>query len=230
MYSLLLPKIPHIFFKMADEDSQICLFATLPEEIVEKILCFLWSNYEQNIARLVCKTWNRLLVRIRQQRHQTLRNAVKNGKLHYKKYDNCSRVGPSPRSSHASCVLAGNLCVFGGCSPSNTAYNDFYIFNVTERKWTKPKTSGLTPVPRECATLVGYRGNAVLFGGCCQPPRSSIHLHGKFFNDVHVLNFHDKSWTTPDCGSVKPCQRAGHSASVIASTMVVFGGAQGERR
>lgn len=217
---------------MADANSGICLFAKLPEEIVERILCYLWSNHDQYVARLVCTLWNRLLLRIRQQKHQIFLNAIKTRKLYWRKYKNSSRVFPSPRFSHSSCVLEGNLCIFGGCSSSNTVYNDFYVFNLMERKWVKPTTSGFTPVPRECATLVGYRKNIVLFGGCCQPPRSAIHLDGKFFNDVQVFNFQEKSWSSlpSDSNSSKPCERAGHSASVVADTMVIFGGAQREKR
>ena len=213
---------------------ELCLFTRLPEEIVEKILCFLWLRADQNIGRLVCTLWNRLLLRIRSKRHRTFLQSVKHGKVYWRKYVNTSRVSPAPRFSHASCFLKGKLCIFGGCSSSNTVYNDLYVFCLAEQKWSKVTTSGFTPAPRECATLVSYRSKdsctVVLFGGCCQPPRSLMPLNGKFFNDVQILNFVDKNWTAIHGDESYPCPRAGHSASVIGNTMVIFGGAQSEKR
>ena len=210
------------------------LFMRLPEEIVEKILCYLWLRSDQNIGRLVCVLWNRLLLRIRQKRRETFVESVKNGKVYWRKYISNSRVSPAPRFSHASCVINGKLCVFGGCSSSNTVYNDLYVFCLTEQKWSKVATSGFTPVPRECATLVSHciqnSSAVVLFGGCCQPPRSLMPSSGKFFNDVQILNFNDRHWTGLTVDESFPCPRAGHSASIIGNTMVVFGGAQSEKR
>ena len=211
-----------------------CLFMRLPEEIVEKILCYLWLRSDQSIGRLVCALWNRLLLRIRQKRHETFVQSVRSGKVYWKKYVNTSRVCPAPRFSHASCVVDGKLCVFGGCSSSNTVYNDLYVFCLAEQKWSKVTTTGFTPVPRECATLVSHciknSRTIILFGGCCQPPRSLMPSNGKFYNDVQMLNFDDKHWTGLKGDESFPCPRAGHSASVIGDTMVVFGGAQSEKR
>jgi F-box protein 42 len=211
-----------------------CLFMRLPEEIVEKILCYLLLRSDQNLGRLVCTLWNRVLLRIRNKRHETFLQSVKNGKIYWRKYANTSRVSPAPRFSHASCVLKGKLCIFGGCSSTNTVYNDLFVFCLEEQKWSKVTTSGFTPVPRECATLVSYWTKntciMILFGGCCQPPRSLMPSNGKFFNDVQILNFVDQHWTGMRADESYPCPRAGHSASVIGNTMVIFGGAQSEKR
>ena len=220
---------------LCDSRKELCLFMRLPEEIVEKILCFLWLRADQNIGRLVCTLWNRLLLRIRSKRYGKFLQSVKLGKVYWRRYANASRVSPAPRFSHASCFLKGKLCIFGGCSSSNTVYNDLYVFCLGEQKWSKVTTSGFSPVPRECATLVSYHSKdscaIVLFGGCCKPPRSLMPLNGKFFNDVQILNFFDKHWSgaTQDDENY-PCPRAGHSASVIGNTMVIFGGAQSQKR
>jgi F-box protein 42 len=143
-------------------------------------------------------------------------------------------VSPDPRLSHASCVFKGKLCIFGGCSSTNTVYNDLFVFCLADEKWSKVTTSGFTPVPRECATLVSYCTKnsciMILFGGCCQPPRSLLPSNGKFFNDIQILSFVDKHWTGMRADENYPCPRAGHSASVIDNTMVRFGGAQSEKR
>jgi hypothetical protein len=87
-----------------------CLFMRLPEEIVEEILCYLWLRSDQNLGRLVCTLWNRLLLRIRNKRYETfLQISVKNGKNYWRKYANTSRVSPATRFSHASCVFKGKL-------------------------------------------------------------------------------------------------------------------------
>jgi hypothetical protein len=59
-----------------------CLFMRLPEEIVEEILCYLWLRSDQNLGRLVCTLWNRLLLRIRNKRYETfLQISVKMAKI-----------------------------------------------------------------------------------------------------------------------------------------------------
>ena len=226
------------YFNMADTCCQgSCSFTLLPEEIVERILCYLWLRSDQNIGRLVCTLWNSLLLRIRLKRRQTFLQSVRNGKIYWKQYVNTSRVCPAPRFSHASCVLKGNLYVFGGCSSSNTVYNDLYVFSLAEQKWSKVTTTGFSPVPRECASLLSYctnnSSNIVLFGGCCQPPRSLMPTNGKFFNDVQMFDFIEKhwsNWTATDFVENCPCARAGHSASVVTNNMVIFGGAQSNKR
>jgi hypothetical protein len=62
-----------------------CLFMRLPEEIVEEILCYLWLRSDQNLGRLVCTLWNRLLLRIRNKRYETFLQSVKNGKNYWRK-------------------------------------------------------------------------------------------------------------------------------------------------
>jgi N-acetylneuraminic acid mutarotase len=69
---------------------------------------------------------------------------------------------------------------------------------------------------REGHTAVAAEHMLVVFGGC--------YLDRVCFNDVQVLDTNTNEWMSPIVDGVKPAPREGHSASLIGTSMWVFGG------
>ena len=211
-----------------------CYFSRIPVEIVEKIISYLSPYGDFYNAKIVCRMWYGLISRICEQRVQNFNEAVKTGHLRIRTMSTKSRISPLPRFSHGSCIVGERMYIFGGCSSSNTAFNDLYCLNLRERRWIKPLTAGNPPPPRECATLVVHDNKDILiFGGWCQPARVGINSMAKFFDDLYIFSILTSSWKSPVVNEVerpRPCKRAGHGACVLGHKMVIFGGAQRELR
>lgn len=224
---------------MADERSQTCVnetecyFSRIPVEIVEKIMSYLSPYGDLYDAKRVCRLWYGLISRICRQRVQNFHEAVRTGNLRIRRVTAKSRISPLPRFSHGCCIVGDRMYIYGGCSSSNTAFNDLYFLDLREGRWIKPLTSGAPPPPRECATVVvSDNKDIVIFGGWCQPARTGLHSVAKFFDDLYIFNILSLSWRSFVVGTdePRPCKRAGHGACVLGHKMVVFGGAQRELR
>ena len=223
---------------MADERTHTfreteCHFSRLPNEIVEKIMSYLSPYGDLFDAKCVCHLWYRLISRICRQRVQNFSEAVRTGNLRIRRVTTKSRVSPLPRFSHGCCIIGTKMYVYGGCSSSNTAFNDLYLLDLREGRWMRPRTSGSPPPPKECATVVVYDDrDIVIFGGWCQPARTGINSAAKFFDDLYIFNAISQSWSSPpvNLNGPRPCKRAGHGACAIGHKMVVFGGAQRQLR
>ena len=224
-------------FNMADGPTCVkqteCHFSRIPVEIVEKIMSYLSPYGDFFDAKCVCRLWYRLIVRICKQRLQNFHAAVRTGNLRIRTLTTKSRISPLPRFSHGCCIIGGKMYVHGGCSSSNTAFNDLYFLDLREQRWIRPRTSGSPPPPKECATAVVYDNrDIVIFGGWCQPSRTGINSVAKFFDDLYIFNIVNLSWRSPAVNRdlPRPCKRAGHGACVLGHKMIVFGGAQRELR
>ena len=208
-------------------------FSRLPIEIVEKIISYLSPYGEFYEAKLVCRLWHRLILGICRQRIQNLYDAVRTGNLRLRTVTTKSRILPLPRFSHCCCVIGTKMYVYGGCSSTNTAFNDLYVLDLREGRWIRPRTSGTPPPPKECATVVvNDDKDIVIFGGWCQPARPGRHSGAKFFDDLHILNVPGLTWRSPalNPNEPRPCKRAGHGACALGRRMIVFGGAQSQLR
>lgn len=224
-----------VSFIMADEsiNETECHFNRLPNEIVEKIMSYLSPYGDFFDAKCVCRLWYRLVARICKHRVQNFCEAVRTGNLRLRTVTTKSRVSPLPRFSHGCCVIGTKMYIYGGCSSSNTAFNDLYLLDLREGRWMRPRASGSPPPPKECATVVVYDNkDIVIFGGWCQPARTGISSAAKFFDDLYIFNAISQSWSSPavNLNGPRPCKRAGHGACVLGHTMVVFGGAQRQLR
>lgn len=212
------------------DETNKCYFSTIPIEVTEEILSYLSPYGPLQQAKRVCKTWYSLVHRICKQRERYFYDSVCRGRLCFRVVQQKSRITPSQRFSHSSCVVGKSMYIFGGCSTSNTAFNDVYELDLKDLKWTKLRLSGIPPPPKECATMVVHNNRIIIFGGWCQPSRMGIVSNAKFYNGVHVLNLDTLSWSTPIKDCPHPCERAGHAACVVQDQMVMFGGAQRQTR
>jgi F-box protein 42 len=67
------------------------------------------------------------------------------------------------------------MYVFGGCTSTNTTFNDLWKLNLTTRSWVRPLPTGSYPSPKACATLVCYKDSLILYGGWTQSSSSPLH-------------------------------------------------------
>jgi len=201
-------------------------FSSVPNELTEQILSHLSLYGELQQAKLVCKTWHLIVLRIIVQKQRAFYDSVCNGTFHFETIPQRSRI--PPRYSHSSCVVGSSMYVFGGCSSSNTAFNDVYELDLKEHKWSKLRLSGPPPPPKECVSMVVHGNKIILFGGWCLSPRSGIVANARFHNGVNILDVASLTWSTPfnPMDRPQPCERAGHAACIVHDHMIVFGGAQ----
>ncbi|XP_043079550.1 F-box only protein 42 isoform X1 [Puntigrus tetrazona] len=206
----------------------------LPEEVLEYILSFLSPYQEHKTAALVCKQWYRLIKGVAYQCYHGFLRAVQEGNIQWE-----SRTYPYPgtpitqRFSHSACYYDSNqsMYVFGGCTQSscNAAFNDLWRLDLNSKEWIRPLASGSYPSPKAGATLVMFRDLLVLFGGWTRPSPYPLHQPERFFDEIHTYS-PSKNWWNCIVTTHGPPPMAGHSSSVIGSTMVVFGGSLGARQ
>ncbi|XP_052445882.1 F-box only protein 42 isoform X1 [Carassius gibelio] len=206
----------------------------LPEEVLEYILSFLSPYQEHKTAALVCKQWYRLIKGVAYQCYHGFLRAVQEGNIQWE-----SRTYPYPgtpitqRFSHSACYYDSNqsMYVFGGCTQSscNAAFNDLWRLDLNSKEWIRPLASGSYPSPKAGATLVMFRDLLVLFGGWTRPSPYPLHQPERFFDEIHTYS-PSKNWWNCIVTTRGPPPMAGHSSSVMGSTMVVFGGSLGARQ
>ena len=67
------------------------------------------------------------------------------------------------------------MYVFGGCTSTNTTFNDLWKLNLSTRSWVRPLPTGCYPSPKACSTLVRYKDSLILYGGWAQSSSSPLH-------------------------------------------------------
>jgi hypothetical protein len=72
---------------------------------------------------------------------------------------------PPERSNHAYAILDDTLYIFGGKCVDNNKLKDIWALDLNSKKWKKCDSNGDSPIERSGASLVGYQGFLVLFGG-----------------------------------------------------------------
>ena len=152
-------------------------------------------------------------------------------------------VGEIPLSLRAmTCTAVGKkLVVFGG-GDGPAYYNDVYVLDTVNFRWSKPKVSGAPPSKRRAHTACFYRNGIYIFGG-----GDGI----RALNDVWRLDVADinkMSWKLVSASTVsppsnekeekeekeaktvvetKPKARGYHTANMVGSKLIIFGGSDG---
>ena len=215
-----------------DENETLCL-QYLPEEILENILSFLSPYKEMDTARLVSKQWYRIIKCIIKQRKKRFYNNLSDCKVKWLEVVKDCHKKPSERNlgshitdrySHSAAYLNGSMYVFGGCTSTNTTFNDLWRLDLATRQWIRPVAMGAYPSPKACATMVVYNGNLILFGGWSHPIPYPLHQSAHYFSELHVYNPSSNKWSHVLSLGTEPEALGGHSASVAGHLMVVFGG------
>eukprot|EP00929_Paragymnodinium_shiwhaense_P082862 TRINITY_DN43870_c0_g2_i1.p1 TRINITY_DN43870_c0_g2~~TRINITY_DN43870_c0_g2_i1.p1 ORF type:complete len:577 (-),score=93.11 TRINITY_DN43870_c0_g2_i1:117-1847(-) len=129
---------------------------------------------------------------------------------------------PPPRANHASAVDEYQLYIFGGWDGTKRL-NDLYVLDTRDMVWSMLRPAGCAPAARAGMTLSLIRDCLYLFGGSGHTTRC--------FNDVHVYDPKDQSWslciTTASEPSAAPERCAGHVAVVVDRRLLISGGACG---
>jgi hypothetical protein len=139
----------------------------------------------------------------------------------------CGEI-PVPLRAMTCTAVGKKLVVFGG-GDGPAYYNDIYVLDTVNFRWSKPKIGGdRQPSKRRAHTACLYRNGIYVFGG-----GDGV----RALNDVWRLDVADTnkmSWkliSTPSSGSLedktKPKARGYHTANMVGSKLIIFGGSDG---
>ncbi|KAG9255962.1 uncharacterized protein F5Z01DRAFT_619200 [Emericellopsis atlantica] len=141
-------------------------------------------------------------------------------------------VGDIPMPLRAmTCTAVGKkLVVFGG-GDGPAYYNDIYVLDTVNFRWSRPRVVGdKVPSKRRAHTACLYKNGIYIFGG-----GDGV----RALNDVWRLDVSDMSkmsWKlissadrTPPPGTkdVRPRARGYHTANMVGSKLIIFGGSDG---
>lgn len=140
-------------------------------------------------------------------------------------------VGDIPMPLRAmTCTAVGRkLVVFGG-GDGPAYYNDVYVLDTTNFRWSKPRILGdKVPSKRRAHTACLYKNGIYVFGG-----GDGV----RALNDVWRLDVTDvnkMSWklissaerVAPGTKDSRPKARGYHTANMVGSKLIIFGGSDG---
>lgn len=129
-----------------------------------------------------------------------------------------------------TCTAVGRkLVVFGG-GDGPAYYNDVYVLDTTNFRWSKPRILGdKVPSKRRAHTACLYKNGIYVFGG-----GDGV----RALNDVWRLDVTDvnkMSWklissaerAAPGTKDARPKARGYHTANMVGSKLIIFGGSDG---
>ncbi|KAG4439895.1 hypothetical protein IFR05_004619 [Cadophora sp. M221] len=139
----------------------------------------------------------------------------------------CGEV-PVPLRAMTCTAVGKKLIVFGG-GDGPAYYNDVYVLDTVNFRWSKPKIGGdRQPSKRRAHTACLWRNGIYVFGG-----GDGV----RALNDVWRLDVADTnkmSWkliSSPSSASsedkTKPKARGYHTANMVGSKLIIFGGSDG---
>ncbi|CAK6974134.1 Hypothetical predicted protein [Scomber scombrus] len=133
-----------------------------------------------------------------------------------------SSRSPCDRYKHACCSYDGNVYILGG--RENSCLRDFWRYNVVCNEWTELSCTGdAAPEELEEHTMVAHEGFLYVFGGMLDS------AYTMWTTPLWVFDIAKKKWVhwkgkTSSRQTQMPTNRKGHSAVVIGSSMLLYGG------
>ncbi|KAI8684757.1 hypothetical protein NCS57_00142700 [Fusarium keratoplasticum] len=136
---------------------------------------------------------------------------------------------PVPLRAMTCTAVGKKLIVFGG-GDGPEYYNDVYVLDTTNFRWSKPRIIGdKMPSKRRAHTACLYKNGIYVFGG-----GDGV----RALNDIWRLDVTDvnkMSWrlvsspdkTTPGAKDYRPKARGYHTANMVGSKLIIFGGSDG---
>ncbi|MBW0495652.1 hypothetical protein O181_035367 [Austropuccinia psidii MF-1] len=127
---------------------------------------------------------------------------------------------PPPCRAHSATNLNSRIFIFGGGDGPNY-FDDLYYLDTISLIWTKPKVNGIIPSTRRAHATVLYGNQLIIFGGG---------NGSRALNDVHALDLSDLSnleWRQLAIKGKSPPNRGYHSANLVGSKCIIFGGSDG---
>ncbi|KAF4462816.1 Tip elongation aberrant 1 [Fusarium albosuccineum] len=136
---------------------------------------------------------------------------------------------PVPLRAMTCTAVGKKLIVFGG-GDGPEYYNDVYVLDTTNFRWSKPRIIGdKMPSKRRAHTACLYKNGIYVFGG-----GDGV----RALNDIWRLDVTDvnkMSWrlvsspdkTSPGAKDYRPKARGYHTANMVGSKLIIFGGSDG---
>ncbi|KAL7646318.1 UNVERIFIED_CONTAM: hypothetical protein RMT77_003227 [Armadillidium vulgare] len=198
----------------------------LPQEILEYILYFVSPYDDLKSCRLVCQRWYLSCLGVVKKRKSMFSQALKCGIVQWYTPNISNQSNAiTRRYSHSACIYDSFMYIFGGCTATNTTFNDLWKFHLGTYEWTRLLTTGTYPSPKAYASMVSWKNNLILFGGWTHPSVYPLHQQWVLFNELHIYDILANRWT--QCHySGSPPPTAGHTATVHGNIVVLFGGLQ----
>ncbi|XP_043988441.1 ras guanine nucleotide exchange factor F isoform X1 [Gambusia affinis] len=129
---------------------------------------------------------------------------------------------PCDRYKHACCSYDGAVYVLGG--RDNNCLGDFWKYSIVLDEWTRLSCSGeAAPEELEQHSMVAHEGFLYVFGGMWDSAYTGRRC------PLWVFDVVNQKWVpcqgkTSSPQSQRPSNRKGHSAVVLGSAMLVYGG------
>lgn len=132
------------------------------------------------------------------------------------------RQAPCDRYKHACCSFEGHVYLLGG--RDNSCLKDFWRYSVVCNSWTELNCTGDTaPEEVEEHSIVAHEGFLYVFGGMLDSAYTKLKC------PLWVFDIAKQKWVPcqvkmSPLQTQKPTNRKGHSAVVIGSSMLLYGG------
>ncbi|KAL3056744.1 hypothetical protein OYC64_019263 [Pagothenia borchgrevinki] len=126
---------------------------------------------------------------------------------------------PCDRYKHACCSSGGHVYILGG--RDNSSLRDFWRYSVVCDEWTELNcTSDAAPEELEEHSMVAHEGFLYVFGGLLDS------AYTKWRCPLWVFDIAQQKWVhwQSKKRSPQPTNRKGHSAVVLGSSMLLYGG------
>ncbi|XP_077436583.1 kelch domain-containing protein 3 isoform X1 [Vanacampus margaritifer] len=133
-----------------------------------------------------------------------------------------SIAAPCDRYKHACCSYEGNVYILGG--RDNSTLRDFWRYSVVRNEWTELSCTGETaPEEVEEHSMVVHKGFIYVFGGTLDSAYTLLRCPLWVF-DIAMLKWVHNPRKASVPQTPMPTNRKGHSAVVIGSSMLIYGG------
>ncbi|KAM9294044.1 RING finger protein B-like [Gastrophryne carolinensis] len=135
--------------------------------------------------------------------------------------DSCPGTAPQCSRGHTATYdpESKKVYVYGGMRESRW-HSNVYVLDTQEWKWTLLVVVGRVPtLGYHSATM--YQRELYVFGGLC--PQIGTEA-GSCTNNLYIFNPEYRIWYQPIVEGERPSPRYGHSATLLGSRLVIFGG------
>ncbi|KAJ3277106.1 hypothetical protein HDV01_000158 [Terramyces sp. JEL0728] len=139
---------------------------------------------------------------------------------------------PPPRSGHRMTLWKHFIVLFGGFydqSNDTKYYDDVWIFDTVEFKWSKADVPEPRPQARSAFQFLPYGDQIIMYGGYCKAATKGKKVNGmvhvdawslKMSFDLQAIRWERKK----KCGGIVPGQRSGCSTVFFKGKGILFGG------
>ena len=127
-----------------------------------------------------------------------------------------------------SAISSNRIVTFGGCHSEYEHVNDLDMFNLTSFI-----ESGCTNLSIECEKLSSVKGTgpSSRWGHSASVYQDKVYILGgrnsSDISDLHCLDIESMSWSRIQLKEPQPKPRRRHSSVFIASSLIMFGGFDG---